>query len=162
MRRHNRSFFGQKSGLIFDSGDWDIEYAYLTCIKKNPEKGWEKPSLGQGKKIKLNLGEIIMIRRVLMGVEDRWSTVHKFNDEQSTIGISRDKTNHEQIWVNINSYSKNIRPPETEIFLMLLVHVINEKIENATTNSKKFDKNEKNMEQIESNNKEFYCKTIST
>lgn len=132
MKRHQRSFFGQKSGIIFDSGDYDQEYVYITFLKKISENLWEKPSEKQGKKIKLNLGELIMIRRVLMGIDNKWSTVHKFKDEQTIINFSKDQNNTEQIWINVDTYRKNLRPPETEIFLLLIAHVIDEKIEYST------------------------------
>ena len=136
MKRHSRSFFGQKSGIIFDSGDYTQESIYLTFIKKGNNDVWEKPSEGQGVKIKLNLGEIIMIRRVLMCMDEKWSTVHKFNEDQTSIFVNRTSPDSEEIWISIDKgsdkYRKNIAPPETEILLLLLNHVIDEKIANAT------------------------------
>jgi hypothetical protein len=138
MKRHTRSFFGQKTGIIFDSGDYTQESVYLTFIKKLPSEIWEKPSEGQGIKIKMNLGELIMIRRVLMFMDDRWSTVHKYNEEQTSISVNRNNPEEEEIWISVDKgkdkdkYSKNLRPPETEILLMLLNHVLEEKIANAT------------------------------
>jgi hypothetical protein len=138
MKRHTRSFFGQKTGIIFDSGDYTQESVYLTFIKKLPSEIWEKPSEGQGIKIKLNLGELIMIRRVLMFMDERWSTVHKYNEEQTSISVNRNNPEEEEIWISVDKgkdkdkYSKNLRPPETEILLMLLNHVLEEKIANAT------------------------------
>jgi len=136
MKRHSRSFFGQKSGIIFDSGEYTQESIYLTFIKKGNNDVWEKPSEGQGVKIKLNLGEIIMIRRVLMCMDEKWSSVHKFNDDQTSISVNRTSPDSEEIWIAIDrgsdKYRKNIAPPETEILLLLLNHIIDEKIANAT------------------------------
>lgn len=92
MKRHNKSFFGQKTGLIFYSDDQSSEYVYMTFIKKQENGIWEKPSERQGKKIKLNLGELIMIRRVFAGLDDKWSTFHTFNDEKTQISVSRNVT----------------------------------------------------------------------
>jgi len=136
MKRHSRSFFGQKSGIIFDSGEYTQESIYLTFIKKGNNDVWEKPSEGQGVKIKLHLGEIIMIRRVLMCMDEKWSSVHKFNDDQTSISVNRTSPDSEEIWIAIDrgsdKYRKNIAPPETEILLLLLNHIIDEKIANAT------------------------------
>ncbi|MHA1819507.1 MAG: hypothetical protein ACTSU2_09955 [Promethearchaeota archaeon] len=131
MRRHQRSFFGQKVGMIFDSGDYTQENIYLTFIRKLEDDSWEKPSLKQGKKIKLNLGEILMFRSVLMGTLDKWTTVHKYDDNATSISISHGKQ-REEIWFNVERYSKNLQPPETEILLLILTHVIEEKIKYAT------------------------------
>ncbi|MHA1728820.1 MAG: hypothetical protein ACTSWY_08820, partial [Promethearchaeota archaeon] len=99
---------------------------------KSENGTWEKPSERQGKKIKLNLGELIMIQKVLAGINERWSTVHKFNDEQTSISFNTDKNDRKQIWINVDSYRKNLREPETDLLLMLVQHIIKEKIEHAT------------------------------
>ena len=140
MKRHVRSFFGQKTGIIFDSDDQSSEYAYMTFIRKQQNGIWEKPSERQGKKIKLNLGELIMIRRVLAGLDDKWSTVHTFKEQKTfkeiktQISVSRNINDRKQIWMNVDSYSKNIKLPETEIFQLLLNHIIDEKITYSTGN----------------------------
>lgn len=142
MNQHVRSFFGQKSALFFDSGSWEQENIYITVIKKKSNGIWEKPSENEGKKIKLNLGELIMVRRVFMGIENRWSTVHKFNDIQTRISINADTNNSEQIWFNIEDYHKSLQPPETEIFLLLLAHIIDEKITHATGRKQNYGANQ--------------------
>ncbi|MBD3350430.1 MAG: hypothetical protein GF364_02985 [Candidatus Lokiarchaeota archaeon] len=190
MKRHQKSFFGQKTGMIFDSSDWEQECVYFTFLSKLQDGNWERPSDNQGRRIKINLGELIMIRRVLMGVDNRWSTVHVFNEEKTSIAISRDKTHAEHIWIMVDKYRKNIRPPETEILLLLIAHIISEKIEHATAvkfgsyNSKshkvitKGSENNENQtrkienrdkykndkieeDQMNSEKKEYYCKTFS-
>ncbi len=139
MKRHIRSFFGQKTGIIFDSDDQSSEYAYMTFIKKQSSGIWEKPSERQGKKIKLNLGELIMIRRVLAGLDEKWSTIHTFKEEKTQISVSRNNNNREQIWINVDSYSKNIKLPtfgytmivaEEQAYQDISVDIANEMIEN--------------------------------
>jgi hypothetical protein len=153
MKRHIRSFFGQKTGIIFDSDDQSSEYAYMTFIRKQQNGIWEKPSERQGKKIKLNLGELIMIRRLLAGLDDKWSTIHTFKEVKTQISISRNNKNREQIWINVDSYSKNIKLPETEIFQLLLNHIIDEKIVYSTcnkpnkSNSQKAPNNDRKIEE---------------
>jgi hypothetical protein len=124
----------------------------MTFIKKQQNGIWEKPSENQGKKIKLNLGELIMIRRVLSGLDDKWSTIHTFKEEKTQISVSRNKNNQEQIWINADSYSKNIKLPETEIFQLLLNHIIDEKIIYSTCNKgsrTNFQKSPVNNDNIE-------------
>ncbi|MBN2155262.1 MAG: hypothetical protein JW776_04415 [Candidatus Lokiarchaeota archaeon] len=132
MQRHQRSFFGQKVGMIFDSGKWDEDYAYLTFLRKKNDGTWEKPTLKEGKYVKLNLGELILFRKVLDGTSERWSTVHSFNGTKTTISIQKHAQNSGEIWINVDTYGKNLRSPETDILEMLLKHIIKEKIVRAT------------------------------
>ena len=136
MQRHQRSFFGQKVGLIFDSAQWDREYSYLTFVRKKDSGIWEKPSNGEGKRIKLNLGELIMITKVLNGCTDRWSTVHSFKESKTTISCSKNANNAGEFWLNVDKYSKSLRSPESDILRMILVHIIEEKITRATVPKK--------------------------
>ena len=68
----------------------------------------------------------------MAGLDDKWSTIHTFKEEKTQISVSRNNNNREQIWINADSYSKNIKLPETEIFQLLLNHIIDEKITYST------------------------------
>ena len=50
MKRHSQSFFGQKTGIILDSADWDNPCIFMTFIRKLTHDNWEKPSENQGTK----------------------------------------------------------------------------------------------------------------
>ena len=134
MERHQRSFFGQKVGMIFDSGMWNDDCAYLSFLRKKESGIWEKPSQGEGKKIKLNLGELIMVEKVLTGNLSKWSTVHRFKEQTTSISVNRktDSNTQNEVWMNVSRYAKNLRSPETEILGMILKHIIKEKIVRAT------------------------------
>ena len=79
--------------------------------------------------IKLNLGELIMVLKVLQGNLDRWSTVHRFNEIQTSISIAK---HVREFWINVDKYAKNLWSPEIDILCKMLDHVINEKIVRAT------------------------------
>ena len=133
MERHQKSFFGQKVGLIFDSGDWAHDSSYFTFVRKKEGGIWEKPSRGEGRKIKLNLGELIMLEKVLAGTISKWSTVHRFNEQSTSITVSRKADSAQnEVWINITGYAKNLRSPEIDILGMMLKHIIKEKIVRAT------------------------------
>ena len=132
MERHQRSFFGQKIGLIFDSGMWDDEYSYFTLLRKKESGTWEKPSNGEGKRIKVNLGELVMMGKVLEGTLPRFSTVHSFKDLKTSISFAQNVNKAGEIWMNVDKYAKNLRSPETDILRMILNHIIKEKIVRAT------------------------------
>ena len=143
MERHQKSFFGQKVGLIFDSGDWTHDSSYFTFVRKKEDGTWEKPSKREGRKIKLNLGELIMLEKVLTGTIPKWSTVHRFKEQSTSITVNRksDSTQNE-VWINITGYAKSLRSPETDILGMILKHIIKEKIVRATVPRKMEQKQE--------------------
>ena len=51
MKSHRLSSFGQKSGMIIESGDWSMPYIFLKFLKKLDGSRWEKPSQKEGKTI---------------------------------------------------------------------------------------------------------------
>ena len=129
MDHHRQSFFGQKTGLLLDSANITDAFIYLRFLQKKPSGQWEKPSLKEGKNIKVNLLEIIQILRVFSSNAAKWSTVHKFGDENTSITVE-----HSNGTVNffVSGYNKYFKYPETKLFADLLGHIYHEKIENAT------------------------------
>jgi hypothetical protein len=110
MDRQQRSFFGQKVGMIFDSEIWNDDCAYISFLRKKDTGIWEKPSKGEGKKIKLNLGELIMLQKVVNGDLEKWSTFHKFNNQTTSISVSNKRNDSpiNEVWVNVSGYGKNL------------------------------------------------------
>ena len=151
--RHSQSFFGQSTGLTLVSSSKTEPFIFFKCIKKKPDGSWEKPSLGEGKTIKCNLDEIVMILEVLKRNKDSWSSYHNFKDIKTQISFKWEDNAKQKLLIYIGKYSKMLNFAQTEIFRMLLKHIINEKIEFATVlkfNPKKNlvgspkEKNEKN------------------
>lgn len=129
MKRHSYSMFGQKTGMLLDSGDWTQSCVYFTFLKKLPSGIWEKPSLRQGKKIKFNIGEILQILQILRSDGSRWSTVHVFQDDKTSISF---ENKNKSIHINVLGYYKQLRFPDSRILYDLLTHIYKEKIEHAT------------------------------
>nr|WP_147664642.1 hypothetical protein [Candidatus Prometheoarchaeum syntrophicum]QEE17756.1 hypothetical protein DSAG12_03594 [Candidatus Prometheoarchaeum syntrophicum] len=142
MKHHNYSFFGQKTGLLLDSAEIDQPCLYLRFLKKKPDGSWEKPSLGQGKNIKLNLLEMIAILRIFRTQNTKWSTVHKFGEDTTSITVENKNT---IISFMISGYAKQLKFPESNLFTDLLDHIYHEKIIHAT-GSKMPSKNGSNKE----------------
>jgi hypothetical protein len=130
--RHSQSFFGQSTGLTLVSSSKSESHIFLKCIKKKPDGSWEKPSLGEGKTIKCNLDEIVMILEVLRKNQDSWSSFHNFNDIKTQISFKWEDQRKQKLLIYIGKYSKMLNFAQTEIFRMLLEHLIKEKIEFAT------------------------------
>ena len=87
MDHHNYSFFGQKVGLLLDSGDRSHPSLYFRFIKKKTSGNWEKPSVKEGKVVKFNLLELVSVIKTLDHPGSKWTTVHKFHGETTPITI---------------------------------------------------------------------------
>ncbi len=125
---HNQSFFGQNAALMVQSSSKFDDYIFIQCIKRKGGNVWEKPSQGEGKNIKISLGEIVMILKVLNKRRISWSTYHNYQ-EGTSISF---KWQQDILWANIGEYAKKLQSPEIEIFQLLLQHLLEEKIEFAT------------------------------
>ncbi len=130
--KHSQSFFGQSTGLTLLSSSKSDSFIFFKCIKKKPDGSWEKPSLGEGKTIKCNLDEIIMILEVLQRNSDSWSSFHNFNDVKTQISFKWEDGAKKKLLIYIGNYSKMLNFSQTEIFRLLLKHILDEKIEFAT------------------------------
>jgi PII-like signaling protein len=132
VEKHSQSFFGQSTGLTLLSSSKSDPFIFLKCIKKKSDGSWEKPSLGEGKTIKCNLDEIIMILEVFKRTSDSWSSYHNFNDVKTQISFKWEDGVKKKLLIYIGNYSKMLNFSQTEIFRLLLKHILEEKIEFAT------------------------------
>ncbi len=130
---HSQSFFGQSTGLTIQSSSKTESFIFLKCIKKKANGTWEKPSQGEGKTVKCNLDEIIMILQVLKRKIKSWSSFHNFNNVKTQISFQWEEGKEEKVWINIGNYSKMLNFAQIEIFRLLLKHILKEKIEYATS-----------------------------
>jgi len=130
---HSQSFFGQSTGLTIQSSLKTEPFIFLKCIKKRGDGTWEKPSKGEGKTVKCNLDEIIMILQVLKRKIKSWSSFHHFNNVKTQISFQWEEGKEEKVWINIGNYSKMLNFAQIEIFRLLLKHILKEKIEYATS-----------------------------
>jgi hypothetical protein len=155
MNHHNYSFFGQKTGMLLDSAEINQPCLYLRFLKKKQDGSWEKPSQGEGKNIKLNLLEMIAILRVFRSENSKWSTVHKFGEDVKSITV---ENKNSIIAFMISGYVKQLKFPESELFIDLLDHIYNEKIINATISNLNGTNREK---KLQGNNRETRIQNIS-
>jgi len=144
---HSQSFFGQSTGLTIQSTSKTESFIFLKCIKKKGDGTWEKPSQGEGKTIKCNLDEIVMILQVLKRKTKSWSSYHDFNNVKTQISFQWEEEKEEKVWINIGNYSKMLNFAQIEIFRLLLKHILKEKIEYGTSSRISAIKNKsKNVE----------------
>ncbi len=137
---HSQSFFGQTNGIILSSPSKTDPFIFLRCIKKKPDGIWEKPSLGEGKTIRCSLEEIVMILQVLEGKTPSWSGYHKYKEKNTQISVNWEGNSQDKLWIRVGDYSKMFGFSQVEILRLLLIHILKEKIEFATS-SKKFQPN---------------------
>ena len=147
--RHNQSFFGQSSGITFISSSKSDPFIFIKCIKKKNNGSWEKPSLGEGKTIKCNLDELVMILEVLKGNKKVWSSYHNFNNSKTSISFKWDEDSEEKVYINIADYSKMLSYSQIIILKMLLEHLLREKIVYATVPNIKYKKPINNEEDLD-------------
>ena len=140
--KHNQSFFGQSTGMFVQSSSKDEPCIFLQFIKKKENGTWEKLSLKEGKTIKCNLEEIIMVLRVLEGKVKSWSTVHVFKEEKTSISVSWE--GEAKLWFNVGGYPKMLKFAQIEILRRL--------IEFATVSSSKNSNHNIDTSPIESPN----------
>lgn len=131
--KHSQSFFGQSTGITIQSSSRNEPYLFFKCIQRKADGTWEKPSQGEGKTIKCNLEEIVMILGVLTKAQKSWSSYHTFQDVKTQISFQWDESNENRLWINIDKYSKMLNFAQIQIMKMLFTHILNEKIEYATT-----------------------------
>ena len=146
---HNHSFFGQSTGMIIQSPSKESDFIFFQFLKKKANGIWEKPTLQEGKKIKCGLEEIVVILQVLEGKKKSWSTVHTFKEEKTPISINWE--GEAKIWFNVGDYPKMLSLPQIEILRRLMEHILQEKIEFATTGnstSKKLDSGPSTSESV--------------
>lgn len=126
---HNKSFFGEATGIIFDSGQSSNPAIFFTFIKKKKDGSWEKPSQKEGRAIRFSLVEVAFIIQVLRGDKNEWKTVHSFKEREISISFERDS---ETLSVKAGDYIKILNYGEIEVLKKLLEHVLQEKVISST------------------------------
>ena len=131
-------------------------FIFMKFIKKKGDGSWEKLSTREGKTIKVGLEEVVMILEVLKKNKKTWSTVHSFKEDKTPISVSWEGDN--KIWFNVGDYPKMLGFAQIEILKLLLLHLLEEKIEFATTSD--MPKNQVSVEQNETKKQEVLELTV--
>lgn len=151
---HNKSFFGQKVGMILSSRSKTDPFIFLKFLKKKANNEWEKPSKGEGKTIKISIEEMITIISVLYRKLPKWSGFHSFKQGKTSINVNWDEKD-ELLWIRVDEYAKSLRFPQTEFLKLLIEHLIKEKISFATSGNKTLNKKESSDKNSEDYHESF-------
>ncbi|MFW9971050.1 MAG: hypothetical protein ACFFDF_12725 [Candidatus Odinarchaeota archaeon] len=110
-----------------------VPYIFLSCIGRKDNGSWEKPSEGEGKTVRLSIEEIICILEVLNRRSANWTGYHVFKERKTEIYVGWEDESRQVLLVKIGSYKKKLRFPNLNFLTLLLEHILNEKIEYATS-----------------------------
>ncbi|TXT61771.1 MAG: hypothetical protein BAJALOKI2v1_10041 [Promethearchaeota archaeon] len=131
VNTHNKTFFGINSALLIRSDSKKNPYIFLKAFKKKQDESWEKPSAGEGKTIKISLEEMINLIHVLNQDRSSWTTQHDFQERQTEIVF--EWIPEEVLNLQMDQYSIQLEKVQVELLQMLLEHILEEKIINATS-----------------------------
>ena len=130
---HTKTIYGQKSSLIITSPAKMVPYIFLSCIKRKDDGTWEKTTKGEGKTVKLSIEEIICILEVLNRRSANWRGYHVFKDRKTEIYVGWEDESRQVLQVRIADYIKKVRFPNLNFMTLMLDHILQEKIEFATS-----------------------------
>ncbi len=128
---HSIIFFGQNAALLVLSVSKNDPYTYLYCFKKTISGAWERPYC-QGDVFKCSLEDLIMIIKVLSRSLTVWSSSPDSTENDLKITFEWEDDSKNDLWISLGNYMKVLSISETEIFNLLLSHILKEKICYAT------------------------------
>ena len=144
---HTKTFFGQKSSLTVSSPARTVTYIFLSCANRKDDGTWEKTSKGEGKTVKLTIEEIICILGVLNRRTAVWRGFHVFEDRKTEIYVGWEDESRQALRIKIGDYEKKIRFPNLDLLTLMLEHILDEKIEFATSGTFKAKDKEESVDQ---------------
>ena len=130
---HTKTFYGQKTSLTISSPSRVVPYIFLSCINKKEDGVWENISEGEGKTVRMSIEEIICILEVLNRKSVSWRGYHVFKAHKTEIYASWEDPSRQVLQIKIGSNTKKLRFPNLNFITLMLDHILNEKIENATS-----------------------------
>ncbi len=130
---HTKTFYGQKTSVRVTSPSKQVPYIFLSCINRKENGSWERPSEGEGKTVRLSIEEIICILEVLNRRSANWRGYHVFKERKTEIYVGWEDESRQVLQVKIGEYKKKLRFPNINFLTLMLGHILNEKIEHATS-----------------------------
>jgi hypothetical protein len=110
-----------------------VSYIFLSCSNRKEDGTWEKPSKGEGKTVKISIEEIICILEVLNRKSANWRGYHIFKDRKTEIYVGWEDDSRQVLQVKIGDYIKKLRFPNLNFLTLMIQHILEEKIEFATS-----------------------------
>ncbi|MFX1398135.1 MAG: hypothetical protein ACFFAS_13960 [Promethearchaeota archaeon] len=139
---HLKFFYGSDAGLNISSPGKKIPYITLTCFKRKQDGNWENPIKGEGKTIRLTIEEIICFLEVLKGNHAKWRGYHIHGNRKTEIIVSSENELKQEVSIKIGAYEKKIKFPNLKYIILLLEHILLEKIEFASDENSQINNSE--------------------
>ena len=130
---HTKTFYGQKTSLMITSPAKMVPYIFLSCIYRKDDGTWEVPTKGEGKTVKISIEEIICILEVLNRRSANWRGYHVFKDRKTEIYVGWEDESRQVLRIKIGDHKKKLRFPNLNFLTLILDHILQEKIEFATS-----------------------------
>ena len=138
---HTKTFYGQKSSIIITSPAKMVPYIFISCINRKDDGTWESPRKSEGKTVKISIEEIICFLEVLRRNSANWRGYHVFKERKTEIYVGWEDESRQVLKIKIGNYTKKLRFPNINFMALLLGHLLQEKIEFATSGT--FESKEK-------------------
>ena len=116
--------------MFLQSNSKSDPFVFFTFIKKKDGETWEKPSMGEGKSIKISLEELAMFQRLFNKTAKSWKGFHSFNGTKTSIELNW--TGEDEIQMKVDQYLKPLKAGQIDVLGRLIRHLFQEKIEFAT------------------------------
>ena len=130
---HTKTFYGQKTSLMITSPAKMVPYIFLSCINRKDDGTWEVPTKGEGKTVKISIEEIICILEVLNRRSANWRGYHVFKDRKTEIYVGWEDESRQVLRIKIGDHKKKLRFPNLTFLTLMLDHILQEKMEFATS-----------------------------
>ncbi|MFX1487776.1 MAG: hypothetical protein ACFFBI_01420 [Promethearchaeota archaeon] len=130
---HNKAFYGQNSVVSITSTQKTVPYIFLSIMNRKADGTWESVKKGEGKTVKISIEEIICILEVLHKKSANWRGYHVFKERKTEIYVGWENDSRQVLQIKVGGYKKKFRFPNLEFLMLLLEHILNEKIEFATS-----------------------------
>ena len=144
---HTKTFYGQKTSVRITSPSKQVPYIFLSCIRRKDDGSWERPADGEGKTVRLSIEEIICILEVLNRRSANWRGYHIFKERKTEIYVGWEDQSRQVLRIRIGEYAKKLRFPNLNFLTLILHHILNEKIEHATSGT--FEAKSKDTEEFD-------------
>ena len=128
------AFFGDTI-LSLSSNTVKESFMFLSCIKKKADGSYEKPSQGEGKTVKINIGEMAKILLILKAKIKSWDATHEYKEQKTFISFKLEKKG-KSLQIIIGDYTKVLSQDEIIVFKIILKQIFTEKLISLATEQK--------------------------
>ncbi len=140
MDYHKYIFHGQSFNLILYSISKYDPHVYLKWKKRNFKNVSQQDRNKHEKLVELNLENLTYIFNLLKNQQNLRDITIKERLKGDYVTFSWENENTRSLWIRANSFSKVLNFPQIQLLLLLIEHLLHEKIAFSTSNSKNINR----------------------